>query len=223
MIELHNVCKVYPTRHGQVEVLRNIDLRVERGQKMGILGGNGSGKSTLIRILGGSERPTTGVIVRRMRLSWPLAFTGAFQGSLTGLDNIRFICRVYGRDWHEAIDFIQDFSQLGRYLREPIKIYSSGMRARLAFAVSLCIEFDCYLLDEVFAVGDSRFQQRCHEELFVKRKDRAFIIVSHDGHFLQEHCDSGSVLRSGVLTHYASLEDAQETHEAYMREPLSVS
>ena len=217
MIELQNIWKTYPTRHGPVDVLKDISLRVERGQRLGIVGGNGSGKSTLVRIISGSEAPTSGHVTQHMRVSWPLAFTGAFQGTLTGLDNLRFICRIYGRDWREAIDFVEDFSQLGRYLNEPIKVYSSGMRARLAFAVSLCIEFDCYLLDEVFAVGDARFQERCHEELFVKRADRAFIIVSHDAHFLRNHCDSGAVLNKGVLTHHDTLESAQAAHAENMQ------
>ncbi|MDE2410458.1 MAG: ABC transporter ATP-binding protein [Sphingomonadales bacterium] len=220
MIRLDNVWKTYPTRKGPVTVLRDIDLHLERGQKIGILGGNGSGKSTLIRIVSGIEQPTSGTVTTDMRLSWPLAFSGAFQGSLTGLDNMRFICRIYGKEFDEAIDFVEDFTQLGRYLKEPLKVYSSGMRARLAFSISMMIEFDCYLLDEVFAVGDIRFQQRCHDELFVKRKDRAFVIVSHDSHYIREHCDRGCVLDRGVLTHYASVEDAQIAHSEHMRLPL---
>lgn len=216
MIELRDVCKTYPTRRGQVSILQNVNLQVERGQKLGIVGGNGAGKSTLIRIIGGSERPTSGQVIQDMRISWPLAFSGAFQGTLTGLDNMRFICRIYNQDWREAADFVEDFSQLGRYLKEPMKIYSSGMRARLAFAVSLCIEFDCYLLDEVFAVGDARFQERCHEELFVKRADRSFVIVSHDAGFLRAHCDSGAVLDRGHLLHQSSLEEAQAFHAELM-------
>jgi len=217
MLKLENVYKVYPTTHGHSQVLTDVSLQVARGERVAIIGGNGSGKSTLIRILSGIEEPTSGTVTTEMRMSWPLAFSGAFQGALTGIDNMRFICRIYGRDWREAIDFVDDFAQLGKYLSEPIKTYSSGMRARLAFAISMMIEFDCYLLDEVFAVGDARFQQRCQDELFVKRRDRAFIIVSHDARFLFDHCERGCVLRNGVLTHYPSLVAAQESHEANMR------
>lgn len=216
MIRLTDIRKCYPVRGGEVEVLKGINLEVKRGERVGIVGGNGAGKSTLIRLISGIERQTSGLIERDMQISWPLAFTGAFQGALTGLDNLRFICRVYGIDYREVIDFVEDFSQLGRFLREPIKVYSSGMRARLAFAVSMMVDFDCYLIDEVVAVGDARFQARCQEELFEKRADRAIIIVSHEAHYLRTHCDRGCVLERGVLHHFADVDAALEHHERTM-------
>lgn len=216
MIRLVDVHKFYPVRGGQVEVLKGINLSVERGERVGILGGNGAGKSTLIRLISGIEQPSSGIIEQTMRISWPLAFTGAFQGALTGLDNLRFICRIYGVDYRDVIGFVEDFSQLGRYLREPVKVYSSGMRARLAFAVSMMIDFDCYLIDEVVSVGDSRFQARCQAELFDKRADRALIIVSHDAHYLREHCQRACVLEKGVLHHFVDVESALERHHQVM-------
>ena len=128
MIELQQVSKEYSTARGKTIVLDRIDLTVVKGQKLGILGRNGAGKSTLIRLLSGAENPTSGRIIRNMNLSWPLAFGGAFQGSLTGLDNLRFICRIYGVDYRDKIDYVQEFSELGRYMREPVKTYSSGMK-----------------------------------------------------------------------------------------------
>lgn len=219
MISLNDVHKFYPVRGGRVEVLKGIELTVRRGERVGILGGNGAGKSTLIRLISGIEQPSTGRIERSMRISWPLAFTGAFQGALTGLDNVRFICRVYGVDYRSVIDFVEDFSQLGRYLREPVKVYSSGMRARLAFAASMMIDFDCYLIDEVVAVGDSRFQTKCQYELFEKRADRALIIVSHDAHYLRQHCRRACVLEKGVLNHFDEIETALAYHEQLMSSP----
>jgi capsular polysaccharide transport system ATP-binding protein len=199
-----------------VKVLKGVDLRIDRGLKIGIIGRNGAGKSTLIRLIGGIEEPTSGSILRSMRISWPLAFTGAFQGALTGMDNIRFICRVYGKPLDEVIDFVEDFSQLGRFLKEPLKIYSSGMRARLAFAVSLMIDFDCYLIDEVVAVGDARFQERSLHELFEVRKDRAIIIVSHDSTYMRAHCDRAAVLDGGRLAEFGNVDDAVSHHQTLM-------
>lgn len=216
MIELQEVCKTYAARSGPVNVLKGINLRVDKGDKIGIVGRNGSGKSTLIRLIGGVEQPTSGQIRQTMRISWPLAFTGAFQGALTGLDNIRFICRIYGKQFEDVIDFVESFSQLGRFLKEPVKIYSSGMRARLAFAVSLMIDFDCYLIDEVVAVGDARFQTRSHEELFVRRKDRAIILVSHDANYMRLHCDRAAVLEDGRLRHFEDVEHAFAYHSEQM-------
>lgn len=216
MINLELVSKVYKTGKGPVKVLSDVNLTVERGERIAIIGGNGAGKSTLIRIISGIEQPTSGEVSTTMNISWPLAFSGAFQGTLTGADNVRFICRVYGRDWRDALEYVQDFAQLGRYIDEPLKSYSSGMRARLAFAISMLIEFDCYLLDEVFAVGDARFQQRCNDELFGKRADRSFIMVSHDARFLFDHCNRGAVIKKGQLLHFPSLQEAQEFHDQDM-------
>lgn len=208
MIRLTNVNKLYPTHAGPVHVLRDVGLTVRRGERVGILGRNGAGKSTLIRLVSGAELPSSGVVERRMSVSWPLAFGGAFQGSLTGLDNLRFICRIYGADPEEHVAFVQEFSELGLYLREPVKSYSSGMRARLAFAISMVIEFDCFLIDEIIAVGDARFHEKCNRELFEKRGDRAMIIVSHDANFIRQHCTRAAVLRDGELHHHSNLDAA---------------
>jgi len=208
MISLQGLCKDYYTRQGRRRVLDGIDLRVERGEKIGILGRNGAGKSTMIRMISGAELPSAGKIQRAMSVSWPLAFGGAFQGSLTGMDNLRFICRVYGADSKAAEPFVQEFSELGYYLREPVKTYSAGMRARLAFAISMAIEFDCFLIDEIVAVGDSRFHAKCHHELFERRKDRSLIIVSHDAGYIREHCDRAAVLVQGKLRCFDNIDDA---------------
>lgn len=210
MIRLNNINKSYPTRSGPVRVLRDVQLTVDSGERVGILGRNGAGKSTLIRLISGAELPTGGHIERDMSVSWPLAFGGAFQGTLTGYDNLRFICRVYGVDPDDKVEFVQQFSELGLFLWEPVKTYSSGMRARLAFALSMVIEFDCFLIDEIIAVGDARFHQKCEHELFVKRADRAMIIVSHDPNFIRTHCNRAAVLINGELHHPASIDEAFE-------------
>ncbi|RXV72936.1 ABC transporter ATP-binding protein [Burkholderia stabilis] len=213
MIELTDVIKTYHTRQGRRTVLDRINLRVDKGQKLGILGRNGAGKSTMIRMISGAELPTSGRVARAMSVSWPLAFGGAFQGSLTGMDNLRFICRVYGADATQAEPFVQEFSELGYYLREPVKTYSAGMRARLAFAISMAIEFDCFLIDEIIAVGDSRFHEKCHHELFERRRDRSLIIVSHDAGYIRQHCDHAAVLVEGKLHTFDAIDDAYSFYQ----------
>lgn len=190
MISVEHVSKQYQMRGGMRTVLDDINFSLQKGEKVGILGRNGAGKSTLIRLISGVEPPTSGEIKRTMSISWPLAFSGAFQGSLTGMDNLRFICRIYNVDIDYVKAFTEEFSELGQYLYEPVKRYSSGMKARLAFALSLAVEFDCYLIDEVIAVGDSRFADKCKYELFEKRKDRSIILVSHSHSAMKQYCDN---------------------------------
>lgn len=214
MIRMAGVNKYYETRLGLVHVLKNIDFKIGRQEKVGILGRNGAGKSTMIRLISGAEEPSSGTIQREMSVSWPLAFTGAFQGSLTGLDNLKFICRIYGKDYRDKVEFVQHFSELGSYLREPVRSYSAGMQMRLAFAISMVIEFDCFLIDEVVAVGDARFHAKCHEELFVKRADRGLIIVSHDPGYIREHCEHACVLDDGHLIYFDAMDEAYEYYSA---------
>ncbi|BBP00763.1 ABC transporter ATP-binding protein [Sulfuriferula nivalis] len=210
MFQLTNVYKSYPIHHGKSErmVLKNINLRVEKGEKWGILGRNGAGKSTMIRLISGAEFPRSGHITRDMTISWPLAFGGTFQGSLTGRDNVKLICRVYNIDFETCIAFVEEFAELGAYLREPVKSYSSGMASRLAFAISMSVEFDCFLIDEGMSVGDYRFHQKCNNELFEKRGDRAMIIVAHQMDLIRAHCDRAAVLHNGELTVYGTVEEA---------------
>jgi len=214
MIQITNLVKRYHTRQGENTVLDHINLLVTPGEKVGILGRNGSGKSTLIRLISGAEQPTSGTVIRNMTVSWPLAFGGGFQGSLTGVDNLRFICRVYGTTTDDKIPFVQEFSELGKYLREPVKTYSSGMRARLAFAISMVIEFDCFLIDEVISVGDARFHAKCRKELFEKRSHRAMIMVSHEAHNIREHCSRACVIDNGKLLEFTNIEAAYEYYQA---------
>ncbi|WP_418610342.1 ABC transporter ATP-binding protein [Gluconobacter cerinus] len=213
MLRCIDVTKEYPASRGKRRVLDRINFTLQKGEKLGVLGRNGAGKSTLIRIIGGVEPLTAGSVERTMTVSWPLAFGGAFQGSLSGLDNLRFICRIYSLDYVTTRAFVDDFAELGSQLGEPVKTYSSGMRARLAFALSIVIEFDCYLIDEVIMVGDARFHRRCQEELFEKRNDRAMIVVSHDMGFMRETCDNMAVIHQGHFTRYENNAEAITTYE----------
>jgi len=219
MIKLIDIAKFYETRHGRVRIFDHVNLAIGPGEKVGILGRNGAGKSTLIRLISGAEQPTSGRIERAMSVSWPLAFGGAFQNALTGLDNLRCICRIYGTSPDDKIDFVQEFSELGSYLREPVRTYSAGMRARLAFALSMVVEFDCFLIDEIVAVGDARFSEKCRVELFEKRGDRAMIIVSHDPTYIRAHCNRASALVDGNLHHFDDLDAAFSFYDAAMAAP----
>ena len=213
MIKVTGLTKEYYTEEGKPHlVLSNISFALARGEKIAVLGRNGAGKSTLIRLLGRLELPTRGTIEQTMSLSWPLGFTGGFQGSLTGNDNMRFIARIYGKPLDQLRAFVDDFAELGKFLSEPVKTYSTGMRARLAFALSLAIDFDCYLIDEVIAVGDQRFQRRSHEELFEKRADRSLILASHDPGMIESYCSSALVLHRGRGKVFSDLDLALEIY-----------
>jgi capsular polysaccharide transport system ATP-binding protein len=197
MLSVRNLSKDYPSPTGLHTLFRDLSFELPRGGRLAILGRNGQGKSTLIKMLGNVLAPTSGEIRWGMTASWPLGFSGGFQGSLTGLDNIRFISRVYGRSTDEVTARTEGFAELGSALRMPLKHYSSGMRARLAFGLSLAVEFDCYLIDEVFAVGDSLFRRKCEVEMFDRRADRAFIIASHDTEFLKRTCSRALLIENG--------------------------
>jgi capsular polysaccharide transport system ATP-binding protein len=216
MLALEHVSKVYETRHGPHTVLEDVSFELGRGRNMGILGRNGAGKSTMIRLISGAEHPTTGRVKREMRVSWPLAFSGAFAANLTGLDNLKFICRIYGVAYKPLVSFVEEFTELGHYLREPVHHYSHGMMTRLAFALSMAIEFDCFLIDEAMVVGDVRFHERCHYELFQKRKDRAFILVSHDPNVIRSHCEAAAVLYNGRLLSFPTVDAAYEFYQNTM-------
>ena len=199
MIAADGISKDYhsETGRGWHRVVSNVSFAVSRGEKLAVLGRNGAGKSTLIRLIAGIELPTVGTIDRQMSVSWPVGLTGGIGGSMTGNDNIRMICRIYNRSFGLIRDYVDDFAQLGRYLSEPVRSYSAGMRARLNFAVSLAIDFDCYLIDEIISVGDQRFQRRSYEELFEKRADRSLILASHSPEIVRQYCSRALVLHRG--------------------------
>jgi capsular polysaccharide transport system ATP-binding protein len=207
MIICQDLYKSYRMGHGRKHVLNGVSLTVTRGERIGFLGRNGVGKTTLIKLIGGVELPTSGRILRQMSVSWPLGFAGGFQGSLTGFDNARFVARIYGHEYKAIRDFVEEFTELGPQLRMPVKTYSAGMRARLAFALSLAIEFECYLIDEVIMVGDQNFQRKCHHELFEKRRDRALILASHSADVVREYCERALVLSGGQAIEYENVEE----------------
>jgi capsular polysaccharide transport system ATP-binding protein len=214
MLVVRNLAKHFMRDSRPHRLFRDLSFTLKPSERMAILGRNGQGKSTLIKILGGVLAPTAGEVRWTMTASWPLGFGGAFQGALTGVDNIRFLARIYDRPISEMMRQVESFAELGDALTIPVKYYSTGMRARLAFGMSLAIEFDCYLIDEVIAVGDALFRRKCEVELFEKRRERAFIIASHDLNFIRETCDRALIIESGRTVLYDNLQEAIDVYGA---------
>lgn len=208
MIELQHVHKSYPLKEGKHVVLNDINLRIEEGRSLAILGLNGAGKSTLIRIIGGAEPPDSGRVIRTSRVSWPIGFSGGFHGSLTGRENLRFVSRIYGADIKKVTEYVEDFAELGPYLDMPIKTYSSGMKSKLAFGLSMAISFDFYLIDEAFSVGDASFRAKAAKALKERTAQSTLIFVSHSTAAVRQACVCGAVLNAGTLVYFPVLEDA---------------
>lgn len=212
MIRFDKVSKIYHGRKFEKTVFSDLSFTLEKGESIGICGANGAGKSTLMRLIAGVEQPTTGTVTKTMSTSWPIGYSSCFQASLTGADNVRFIARVYDRPEQELLDFVEEFAQLGVYFRQPVKTYSAGMSARLAFGVSLAIEFECYLIDEVAGAGDERFRARTEAELQARRESSTLIMTSHDTNMLRTYCRRGALMYGGSLILFDDIAEACEVH-----------
>lgn len=217
MIVLDGVSKWYPTWQGRHYVLREVSVSFPPAVHLALLGRNGAGKSTLLRLIGGIDFPNLGTISAAGSISWPIGLTGGFQGSLTGRENTRFVCQINGvvdpEEMREKLAFIIDFADLGDYFDMPVKTYSSGMRARLGFAVSMAFEFDYYLIDEITAVGDQDFRRKCATELRERHGRSSFIIASHNVHLIKEHCDIGVIVADGTVAVYPDIDEAIHAYQ----------
>jgi capsular polysaccharide transport system ATP-binding protein len=220
MITLDRVSKVYRTRSGRKTVLDNVSVTFESGQNFGVLGVNGAGKSTLIRLIAGSEIPDFGVVRRNARVSFPLGFGGTFHGALSGRENVAFVARIYGAGMRSVLRFVEEFSELGEYLHMPVNTYSAGMRARLAFATCLALDFDLYLIDEVTEVGDQRFRQKCAEAFRERMQRSDIILVTHNIHTLRQYCERGAILANGELTLFDDIDTALGRYHRMVQESL---
>jgi len=214
MITMENVTKYYKTAGNRRYILRKQNLHFLSGQSYGILGVNGAGKSTTMRLIAGAELPNRGTVRRNVRVSWPLGFANGFNNQLSGKENLKFVARAYGEDYHRVLRFVTDFAEIGSYINEPLRTYSSGMGARFAFGLSMAIEFDCYLVDEITAVGDANFQRRCREAFQQRREKSDVIMISHDMDTIKNYCDVAIVLIDGYMVQFDSVEDGIAT---YMR------
>lgn len=214
MIVLDDVTKAYRTQAGDHVVLDQLNVTFPDKVSIGILGKNGAGKSTLLRILGGAEQPDAGKVIRSGRVSWPIGFAGGFNGSLSGEENCRFVARIYDADVDEVVEFARGFAEIGKYFNMPVRTYSSGMRARLAFGLSMAIDFDTYLVDEVTAVGDSTFQAKCRQAFAERRERSSVIIVSHQLNTIKQYADRYALLRRGKLHIYDDIDRVAKLYEA---------
>lgn len=215
MFELKNVTKSYLTPKGRRYVFRNLSLAIPQGKNIGLIGRNGAGKSTLMRLLGGADIPDSGTVVTDQSISWPVGLSGGFQGSMTGRENIKFVSRVYGATgdaMREKIRFVQEFAEIGDWIDEPIKTYSSGMRSRVAFGLSMAFDFDYYLIDEVMSVGDVQFKRKCAEIFEKKLQKSNVVIVSHNMTEIEKLCDIVLLVRDGGIQIY---DDVAEGIAAY--------
>lgn len=212
MIKFKNVSKRFKTdRHTKI-ILDRVNLELMSGYSYGLLGVNGAGKSTTMKMIAGSALPNSGKITKDLRISWPLGFAGGFHPQMTGKDNLAFVARAYGEDVYRVANFVEDFAELGDYINAPVRTYSSGMMARLAFGLSMAIDFDCYLVDEITAVGDARFQARCRTAFENRRKNSDIIMISHSMATISNYCDKGIVLVDGQVLMFNKVADAIETY-----------
>jgi len=220
MIRLIDLCKTYRVNGVPTVVADNINATFPTGASVALLGRNGAGKSSLLRMIAGTMAPTRGRIMSDGAISWPVGFAGSFHGDLTGAQNVRFIARIYGVDTDALVDFVEDFAELGEHFRLPFRTYSSGMRARLAFGVSMGIRFDTYLVDEVTSVGDAAFRRKSEAVFMERMRESGAIVVSHNMGLLRRICAAGAVLEDGRLTWHDDVNDAIAHHEENMRKML---
>lgn len=191
MIKIENLTKSYRTPHGRHYVFKDLNVEFPEGKSVALLGRNGAGKSTLLRIIGGIDKPDYGAVITNRSISWPVGLSGGFQGSLTGRENVKFVARLYAKqgDLKNKVAFVEEFSELGMYFDMPIKSYSSGMKSRLGFGLSMAFEFDYYLVDEITSVGDARFREKCAEIFKSRHSESNFLMVSHNLNSIREFCD----------------------------------
>lgn len=216
MIRIENLSKSYPTPQGRHYVFKDLNIELPSGKSVAIIGRNGAGKSTLLRMIGGIDRPDSGRIITDSTISWPVGLAGGFQGSLTGRENVKFVARLYATrdELKEKVAFVEEFAELGKYFDMPIKTYSSGMRSRLGFGLSMAFKFDYYLVDEVTAVGDARFKQKCAELFKERHKEASFLMVSHSLHSLKEFCDVALFVgRNNIIKYYDNVSHALQAYQ----------
>jgi len=219
MIELHNLTKSYRTRAGRHFVFKDLNVTIPTQANVALLGRNGAGKSTLMRILGGIDYPDSGKVISDVSISWPLALSGGFQGSLSGRENAKFVCRIYGKEveLESKLEFIKAFSGIEEFFEEPVKSYSSGMKARVAFALSMAFEFDVYLVDEITAVGDQDFKKKSQKAFDSMRERAGVVMVSHNMATLKQQCDMAILLENSTAKVFEDIEEGVAYYQGQLQ------
>ncbi|MDW4653907.1 ABC transporter ATP-binding protein [Escherichia coli] len=218
MIKIENLTKSYRTPTGRHYVFKDLNIEIPSGKSVAFIGRNGAGKSTLLRMIGGIDRPDSGKIITNKTISWPVGLAGGFQGSLTGRENVKFVARLYAKqeELKEKIEFVEEFAELGKYFDMPIKTYSSGMRSRLGFGLSMALKFDYYIVDEVTAVGDARFKEKCAQLFKERHKESSFLMVSHSLNSLKEFCDVAIVFKNSyIIGYYENVQSGIDEYKMY--------
>lgn len=218
MIKIENLTKSYRTPTGRQYVFKDLNIEIPSGKSVAFIGRNGAGKSTLLRMIGGIDRPDSGKIITNKTISWPVGLAGGFQGSLTGRENVKFVARLYAKqeELKEKIEFVEEFAELGKYFDMPIKTYSSGMRSRLGFGLSMAFKFDYYIVDEVTAVGDARFKEKCAQLFKERHKESSFLMVSHSLNSLKEFCDVAIVFKNSyIIGYYENVQSGIDEYKMY--------
>lgn len=212
MIRVENLWKTYRIGGTVKSVARGISATFPDRTGVAILGRNGAGKSTFLRMIAGTQAPDSGRILREGRVSWPVGFAGSFHADLTGAQNTRFVARIQGVDTDALCAWVEDFAELGAHFHLPVRTYSAGMKARLAFGISMGIPFDTYLVDEVTATGDAAFREKSTAIFRARMARSAVIMVTHSLEIARTTCRAGAVLEDGHLTMYDRVEDAIAHH-----------
>ena len=214
MIRLENVSKSYWSRGVRTCIADRVSFTVPPRGALALIGRNGAGKSSLLKLISGQMRPDEGHVEVEGSVSWPVGFAGSFHGDMTGAQNARFVARIHGIPSDLFLARVNELAELGQHFRQPFRTYSAGMKARLAFAVSMTIDFDTFLIDEVTSVGDAAFRERSERVLMDRLQKRAAVVVSHNLPLLQRLCQSAVVLEKGRATLFEDVVAAIAHHRS---------
>ena len=220
MIKVNNLTKSFTHKGKKITIFKNISFEIKKGESVALLGRNGAGKSTLLRILGGIDHPDSGSVQRDCSISWPVGLVGGFQGSLSARENTIFVSKIYAglnkESIRKKVKFVEDFAEIGEHFDRPFKTYSSGMRSRVTFGLSMAFDFDTYLIDEVTSAGDEGFRKKSRDYLARIKENSDFIMVDHNLWGLKIHCNKAFLLHKGNLIEFNDIDEGIAQHKKFL-------